>query len=59
MKKDALTKLVFGLTPDSIAWADVDYVYSTSNVYEHWILVMLDINLGKGILYDSYPTYVS
>lgn len=47
-----MTELVFGLTPDLIPWVDVDYVYSTTNIHELWILLVFDINLGEVILYD-------
>lgn len=40
-------------------WKDVDFIYSPMNLKEHWFVVVLDMNRGLLVLYDSMPSYIS
>lgn len=59
VKEENLFEIMLGLEPNhQLGWVDVDYVYNAINVREHWILVVIDINRGQILLYDSRPSYI-
>lgn len=59
VKEENLFEIMLGLEPNhQLGWVDVDYVYNAINVHEHWILVVIDINRGQILLYDSRPSYI-
>lgn len=40
-------------------WKDIDFVYCPINYRAHWFLVVIDLNRGVLVLYDSMPSYIS
>ena len=45
--------------PHNMGWADVDFVYSSVNTGEHWVVVALDMNRGRVFMFDSLPSITS
>ena len=59
-KEDCYMDFVLGLESEhQPGWSEVDFVYSSFNYKQHWILVAIDVNLGHILLYDSLLSYVS
>ncbi|XP_038881126.1 uncharacterized protein LOC120072727 [Benincasa hispida] len=42
-----------------IKWSDVDFVYTTTNINQHWMLIAFDLNGGQLFVFDSLPSMTS
>lgn len=40
-------------------WSKVDYLQSSLNYKLHWILLVIDVNVDRILLYDSLPSYIT
>lgn len=53
-KEDCYMDFVLGLKPEhQPRWLEIDFVYSPFNYKQHWILLVIDVNFGCILLYDS------
>ncbi|XP_038902498.1 uncharacterized protein LOC120089158 [Benincasa hispida] len=42
-----------------VKWLDVDFIYTTTNIDQHWMLVAFDLNRGRLFVFDSLPSMTS
>lgn len=40
-------------------WSEVDFVYDPLNYKQHWIMLVIDVNVSRILLYDLLPSYIT
>ncbi|XP_038875042.1 uncharacterized protein LOC120067568 [Benincasa hispida] len=42
-----------------VKWSDVDFVYTTTNIDQHWMLIAFNLNRDQLFVFDSLPSMTS
>lgn len=47
------------LVKEQSGWSEVDFVYDPLNYKQHWIMLVIDVNVSRILLYDLLPSYIT